>query len=80
MDLCVATTATDPFLASILKNVLEAEGIEVSLDDGGLSGVYPGTSVATIQVMVCEPDLPKALDVLAQYEADGLDDTPDDEV
>lgn len=79
MDLCVATTATDSFLAAILRDVLEAEGIEVSLADGGLSNVVPGTSAATIQVLVRESDLDRALAILAEYEAAGLEADADEE-
>jgi hypothetical protein len=74
MECCVATTATDIVLASVIKGVLETAGIDAVLSGTDMGAVYPGTSMATISVLVREEDLVRARDVLAQFENGALDD------
>lgn len=74
MELCVATTAHDIGLASVIKGALENAGIEAVLKGAGGESVYPGTTMATICVMVREEDLAQAQDVLAQFENGAFED------
>jgi hypothetical protein len=74
MELRVAMTATDIGLASVIKGALEAAGIDAVLSDTAMGSVYPGTLMATINVMVREEDFARAQDVLAQFENGALDE------
>ena len=77
MELREVAVAGDIGLATVLKGVLESAGIQVLLS--GLDMVYPATSVTHIRLMVCEDDVARARDVLAQAEVDGLADEDEDE-
>jgi hypothetical protein len=74
MELRVAMTATDIGLASVIKGALEAAGIDAVLSDTAMGSVYPGTLMATIDVMVRAEDFAHAQDVLAQCENCARDD------
>ena len=66
MELRVVTATTDFGLANVLKGVLEAADIEVALSGTGLENVYPGTGLATIQVLVRPEDYARASNLVEQ--------------
>ena len=53
----------DNFQASILRNVLQNEGIESFIKNENLSSIYPGIPVFHIQVEVLEEDYSKAKEI-----------------
>jgi len=75
MDLCVATTAPDIGLASILKGFLEAAGVPAELRGSGMSGVYPGLQgMGTVDVLVRAEDLARAKELLTSVADDNFGD------
>jgi hypothetical protein len=79
MELCVVTRTTDFGLANVLKGVLESAGIETALSGSGLENVYPGTSLANIDVLVRSEDLDRARDLIDQVDAQGFPEEEEDE-
>ena len=53
----------DNFQASILRGVLQSEGIESFVKNENLSSIYPGIPVFQIQVEVLEEDYLKAREI-----------------
>jgi hypothetical protein len=74
MDLCVATTAPDIGLASILKGMLESAGVEVELRGSGLQLVPGAGGLGPIDVLVHEHDLALAKELLTAAADDNLGD------
>ncbi len=79
MELRVVTSTTDFGLANILKGVLESAGIEAELSGAGLENVYPGTTMATIDVLVRPEDLDRARDLVDQVDSQGFPEEEEDE-
>jgi len=79
MELRVVTSTTDFGLANVLKGVLESAGIDAALSGSGLENVYPGTSMATIELLVREDDYERARDLVEQVDAQGFPEEEDDE-
>lgn len=80
MELRTLTSTTDFGLANVLKGVLETAGIEVALCGSGLENVYPGTTLATIQVLVRPEDYDRARDLIDQVDGQGFPEEEDEEV
>ena len=73
MELVTVTTVGDAGLANVVVGVLEQAGVDAVVGGGDTAGAYPMPSVHPFHILVNEDDLPRARDVLAQYET-----TPDD--
>ncbi len=80
MELRILTSTTDFGLANVLKGVLETAGIEVALSGAGLESVYPGTSMATIQLLVRPEDYTRARDLIDQVDDQGFPEEEDEEI
>lgn len=80
MELRVVTSTTDFGLANVLKGVLESAGIDVALSGSDLENVYPGTSMATIRLLVREDDYQRARDLVDQVDSQGFPGEEDEEV
>ena len=79
MELRAVTTTTDFGLANVLKGVLESAGIDVALSGAGLENVYPGTTLATIEVLVRPDDYERARDLIDQVDDQGFPEEEEDE-
>jgi hypothetical protein len=79
MELRVVTSTTDFGLANVLKGVLESAGIEAALSGSGLENVYPGTSLAGIDVLVRPEDYERARDLIDQVDDQGFPEEEEDE-
>jgi hypothetical protein len=77
MELVTVTTVSDAGLANVVVGVLQQAGVEAVVGGAGTPGVYPTPSVHPYHILVNEDDLPRARDVLAQY--DTMPDDADDE-
>jgi hypothetical protein len=73
MEPVTLTTVSDAGLANIIVGVLEQAGLEAVVGGPGAPDVYPMPSVHPFHILVDQDDLPRARDVLAQY-----DTMPDD--
>lgn len=80
MELRVLTSTTDFGLANVLKGVLESAGIDVALSGSDLESVYPGTSMATIRLLVREDDYRRARDLIEQVDSQGFPEEEDEEI
>jgi|GEM_PF-629400 len=79
MELRAVTSTTDFGLANVLKGVLESAGIDVALSGSGLENVYPGTSLATIEVLVRPDDYERARDLIDQVDTQGFPEEEEEE-
>jgi len=79
MELRAVTSTTDFGLANVLKGVLESAGIDVALSGSGLENVYPGTTLATIEVLVRPDDYDRARDLIDQVDTQGFPEEEDQE-
>jgi hypothetical protein len=77
MELVTVTTVSDAGLANVVVGVLQQAGVEAIVGGGDTPGVYPMPSVHPFHILVNEGDLPRARDVLDQYET--VPDDADDE-
>jgi hypothetical protein len=77
VELVPVTSVNDMALASIIKGVLEQGGIEAFLSGSGAEDVFPTATMESVQVLVDEADLERALDLLDQY--DTSPETEDEE-
>ena len=80
MELRAVTSTTDFGLANVLKGVLESAGIDVALSGSGLENVYPGTTLATIEVLVRPDDYDRARDLIDQVDTQGFPEEAEEEV
>jgi hypothetical protein len=79
MELRAVTSTTDFGLANVLKGVLESAGIDVALSGSGLENVYPGTTLATIEVLVRPDDYERARDLIDQVDTQGFPEEEEQE-
>lgn len=79
MELRAVTSTTDFGLANVLKGVLESAGIDVALSGSGLENVYPGTTLATIELLVRPDDYERARDLIDQVDTQGFPEEEDEE-
>jgi hypothetical protein len=77
MELVTVTTVSDAGLANVVVGVLEQAGVEAVVGGSGAPDVYPLPSVHPYHILVNEADLPRARDVLAQF--DTMPEDADDE-
>jgi Putative prokaryotic signal transducing protein len=77
MELVTVTTVSDAGLANVVVGVLEQAGVEAVVGGSGAPDVYPMPSVHPYHILVNEADLPRARDVLAQFET--MPEDADDE-
>jgi hypothetical protein len=77
MELVTVTTVSDAGLANIVVGVLEQAGVDAVIGGPGAPDVYPMPSVHPFHILVSEGDLPRARDVLDQY--DTMPDDADEE-
>ncbi len=78
MELVTVTTVSDAGLANVVVGVLEQAGVEAVVGGPGSPDVYPMPSVHPFRILVDESDLPRAREVLEEYETTP-DDVDDDE-
>ena len=74
-NLVSAFIAKDITLANIVRNALQAEGIEATVDEDGQSSL-PG--IFDVHVFVHKDDLAQAQEVLAAFEAGETEDVDGD--